>query len=147
MVKLISSIVGGLVLAFAIVFVVDALFHALSLSASPRANPNDPDAMREYVARQPIGALAALVLGWAAAVFVGSAVAARFGSRGEWPGWVITGFFLIATSANFIMVQHPAWMMVGAIAAIVAAGWLGSRTGAAGHATRGVAVPTEHSTS
>jgi len=75
---------------------------------------------------------------------VGSAIAARFSDRGDWPGWVVTALFLIATAANFLMVQHPAWMVVGAIVAIAAAGWLGSRTGARARATRTFEASTEH---
>ena len=45
MLKLIASIVGGLM----IVFAADALFHALASSASSPADLSDPDAMRNML--------------------------------------------------------------------------------------------------
>lgn len=129
MIRLILSIVGGLVVAFAAVFATDALFHALAPTA-PAPATNDREAMRAYVAGQPAVVLAGLVIGWAVGVFLGSALAARFGGRGEWPGWVVGGLFLLATAANFLMVPHPAWMVFLAVVAITGAAWFGARFGA-----------------
>jgi hypothetical protein len=130
MLKLVLAILAGIVIAFAIVFATDAAFHALVSSSTPPPDPSDSEAMRTYVALQPVGVLVTMVAGWAVAAFVGALVAARFGGRGEWPGWVVTGLFLAATVANFAMVTHPIWMVAAAVLLIVAAGWLGSRTGA-----------------
>jgi len=76
--------------------------------------------------------LAAIIAGWAIATFVGSAVATRFAGQGERPGWIVAGLFLLATAANFAMVPHPIWMVLSAVAVIVAAGWLGAKVGGAG---------------
>lgn len=126
MLKVILGIVGGLVLAFAIVFAADHLFHLLSPTAA-RPDANDAEAMRTYVASQPPATLISLVASWALAAFTGAALTTRIADRGAWPGWVLTALFLLATASNFIMVRHPAWMMALAVALIVAAGWLGVR--------------------
>lgn len=86
--------------------------------------------MRLYVASHPPGVLAALLVGWAVAAFAGSAIAARFAERGQWPGWVVTGLFFLATTSNFLMVPHPTWMVAAGILMILAAGWLGAMIGA-----------------
>jgi hypothetical protein len=86
--------------------------------------------MRDFVAAQSAGVLCVIIAGWAVALFAGSALASRFSARGRWPGWIVTAVFLLATIANFAMVEHPIWMVVAAIVAIAAAGWLGSRLGA-----------------
>jgi hypothetical protein len=130
MLRTILSVVAGIVVAFAITFASDALFHALVPSAPPPADTGDREAMRAYVARQPVGVLAALLAAWALAAFAGSALAARLARRGEKPGWAVTGLFLLATAANFLMVPHPIWMVALGVAGIVAAGWAGSRAGA-----------------
>jgi hypothetical protein len=131
MVRLLLAIVGGLLVAFLLVFASDALFHSLvpSASALPR-NLNDSEAMAVYVANQPTGVLAGLELGWGIAALVGSAIAARFGSRGEWPGWVVGVLFLLATASNFLMIPHPAWMITLAVIAIIVATLVGGRLGA-----------------
>ena len=127
MLKLVLAIVGGIVAAFAIVFATDALFHALFASAAPPPDPSAPDAMRDYIAGQPVSALIVILIGWAVAAFAGSAIAARFGGRGRWPGWLVAAIFLLATVANFLMVVHPTWMVAAGLVLIVIAGWLGAR--------------------
>ncbi len=130
MLRVFLSVVGGLLATFAIVFLSDALFHAVVPSAS--AVPDDPSdrvAMGAYVAAQPVGVLIGLVLGWAIAAFVGVAIAARVGARGAWPGWIVAALFMAATCFNFVAVPHPLWMMALAIVSIPAATWLGGRTG------------------
>lgn len=131
MVRLLLSIVGALLIAFLLVLASDALFHSLvsSASALPR-NPNDQEAMAAYVANQPTGVLAGLALGWGIAALIGSAIAARFGSRGEWPGWVVGVLFLLATASNFLLIPHPAWMITLAVVAIIVATLVGARLGA-----------------
>lgn len=128
MIRLILSIVGGLLVAFLLVFASDSLFHALVPSAAQvPSDPGDRAAMAAYVAAQPTGVLVGLALGWAAATFVGASIAARFALRGWWPGLVVGGLMLLATAANFAMIPHPTWMMALAIVAICAAAWFGAR--------------------
>jgi hypothetical protein len=127
MLRLISSVVGGLLLAFLIVFATDAASRALFPTLAAVPNTNDAEAMRRYVADQPTAVLSALVAGWGLAVFAGSAFASRFALRRELPGWIVTGLFLLATLTNFSLVEHPIWMVVTALGTIVTAGWLGAR--------------------
>jgi hypothetical protein len=61
MLRTVLSVIAGLVVAFAIVFASDALFHALVPSAAPPGDTSDREAMRAYVAGQPIGVLIALL--------------------------------------------------------------------------------------
>jgi hypothetical protein len=136
MLRLISSIIGGLLLAFLIVIATDAAFHAIWPVSAVPPTANEPEAMRQYVAGQPVAALSAILAGWGLAVFVGSATASRFGSRGERPGQVVTGLFLLATLMNFSLVQHPTWMVLGGTALILLAGCIAARL-----AGRGPVVP------
>lgn len=131
MLKLVLSIIGGLVVAFLLVFASDWLFHALIPSASAvPADTSDQEAMAAYVAGQPNWVLAGLAVGWGFAAFVGAGLAARFAVRGEWPGWLVGGICLLATASNFVMISHPTWMVALAVFATVAATWAGARIGA-----------------
>lgn len=142
MAKLILAIVGGLVIAFALVFATDALFHALLPSAT-RPTSNDPQAMQAYVANQPVGALIAIAAGWALATFAGASFASRTADSGTWPGWTVTLLFLLATASNFLMVRHPAWMIVTAFVLILAAEWFGIRLFA--RSSGGSGIRAQHS--
>ena len=124
MMRLVLGVVCGLVIAFALVFATDALFH---LAVPSAARPTDPAAMQDYAMRQPPAALLAIVAGWALAVFVGAGAACRIARRGAGPAWAVTALFLAATAANFLMLPHPVWMIVTAVLAIAAAGWLATR--------------------
>lgn len=128
MMRLVLSVVCGLVVAFALVFATDALFH---LAVPSAARPTDPAAMQTYAMRQPPAALLAIVAGWAVAVFAGAAAANRIARAGAGPGWAVTGLFALATAANFLMLPHPVWMIVTSAVAIAAAGWLAPRLFAA----------------
>ena len=128
MLKLIMSIIAGVIVAFALVFAVDYIVHSIS-PTGPAPDPDDREAIRAYVAAQPEANLAMLVVGWGLAVLGGAALASRLGQR-EWAGWVVGGLFLFATAANFLLIPHPGWMVFGSIASIMAGGWLGSRLGA-----------------
>jgi hypothetical protein len=130
MLRTVLCVIAGIAAAFAITFASDALFHALVPSAVPPADTSDREAMRAYVVAQPAWVLTSLLVAWALAAFVGSAVAARLARGGELPGWIVTGLYLLATAANFIMVPHPVWMVVFGLVLIAAAGWAGSRAGA-----------------
>jgi len=134
MIRIILSIVAGIIVAFLLIFAGDALFHALVPSAAqvPR-NSEDPAAMAAYVTAQPTGVLVALALSWAVATFVGAAIASRYALRGWWPGLIAGGFVLLATAANFVLVAHPTWMMALAIVAICAAAWTGAKLFARPH--------------
>lgn len=124
MMRLVLGIVCGLVVAFALVFTTDALFH---LTVPSAARPTDPAAMQDYAMRQPAAALLAIVAGWAVGVFAGAAVANRIARAGAGPGWAVTALFALATAANFLMLPHPVWMIVTTAVAIAAAGWLAAR--------------------
>lgn len=130
MLRGIGAIIGGLLLAFLIVFATDAIFRQLSPATSMPSDPSDSAAMAAYVATLPRGILIGIVAGWTVAVLAGSYVAARYALRGRWPGWVVGILFLLATGSNFLMIPHPDWMVTLAFAAIIIAAWIGSMAGA-----------------
>lgn len=130
MLRLVASIAGGLLVAFLIVFGSDAVFHALvPAAAAMPTDSSDRTAMDAYVAGLPAAVLAGLALSWAVAALIGSWLAARFSVRGEWPGWVVGGLFLLSVLANFFLVTHPVWMIGLAVVAAIAATWVGARLG------------------
>lgn len=129
MLKLVLSIVGGVAVAFAIVLATDALFHSVLSSGAAPSDMNDREAIRLYVANQPVGALATILAGWTLAAFTGAWIASRFAGHVQWPGWVVAGLFFLSTAFNFFLVPHPVWMVVAGTVSIISAGWLGASIG------------------
>lgn len=133
MLRLVLSIIGGVVAAFVIVFLGDMLSQSLATSAGPApTDMNDRAAMEAYVAGLPTAVFIVMLATWTVAAFAAGAFAARFARRGEWPGWVAAGLFLCATAANLFLIPHPTWMAVAGVVLVVAAGWFGARTGSTG---------------
>ncbi len=133
MLRLILSIVGGVIIAFVIVMAGDMLSQSLAVSAgSPPTDMNDRAAMEAYMAGMPTMVFIAMLATWTVAAFTAAAFAARFGRRGAWPGWVAGGLFLCATAANLLMIPHPAWMAIAGVVLVVAAAWFGARMGLGG---------------
>lgn len=133
MLRLILSIVGGVIIAFVIVMAGDMLSQSLAVSAgSPPTDMNDRAAMEAYMAGLPTMVFIAMLATWTVAAFTAAAFAARFGRRGAWPGWVAGGLFLCATAANLLMIPHPAWMAIAGVVLVVAAAWFGARMGSGG---------------
>ena len=61
------------------------------------------------------------------ATALGAFTATRITVR-VWSGWVVMAVMMAATVANFVMLPHPAWLMIAALVLIGAGGWLGIRT-------------------
>ena len=131
MLRAILSVVAGVVAAFVIVMLGDMLSHAVAASSAgaPPTDMNDRAAMEAYVAALPTTVFVVMLAGWTIAAFAAAFVAARFGRKGAWPGWVAAGAFLCATAANLLMIPHPIWMTVAGIVLVVAGGWAGARLG------------------
>lgn len=127
MVRLILAILCGILAAFGVVMLTDVVVHALS-PGTPSA-PGTPE-METYVAGLPVAPLAAFAIGCGVAAAVGAFIAARFGRRGAWPGWVVAGLLLLATAANFAMIAHPVWVVAASVILILAAGWAAAQAGA-----------------
>jgi predicted acyltransferase len=69
-----------------------------------------------------------VLVGWILAPFAGGLVASRVAARSRRQyAWVIAGVLLAATLANLRAVPHPAWMVVGGLIGVPAAGWLAAR--------------------
>lgn len=133
MLRLVLSIIGGVIVAFVLVFLGDMLSQSLAASAGPApTDMNDRTAMQAYVAGLPAAVLIVMLATWTVAAFAAAAFAARLGRRGAWPGWIAGGLFLCATGANLLMIPHPAWMAVAGVVLVVAAGWFGARAGSTG---------------
>lgn len=133
MLRLVLSIIGGVIVAFVMVFLGDMLSQSLAASAGPApTDMNDRAAMEAWMAGLPTQVFIVMLTTWTVAAFAAAAFAARFARRGAWPGWVAAGLFLCATAANLFLIPHPAWMAIAGVVLVVAAGWLGARSGSTG---------------
>ena len=125
MLRTILGIVAGVVVAFVVLMGLEMAGHAV-MPPPPGLDPTDPEDVKQMVASASMAAKAWVVFGWFAAVVAGGWVARRLSRKG-WAGWVIAGLIVLGGVANIMMIPHPLWMQIAAVAAPLLGGWIVTR--------------------
>ncbi|MDJ0749077.1 MAG: hypothetical protein QNJ11_06315 [Woeseiaceae bacterium] len=126
MVRNIAAAVVGIVVAFALVWVVEKTGHAVY---PPPENLNfaDAEAMQDYVATLPLGALLFVAAAWFAGAAAGTCAACAIGTaRPMYLAVVVGGLVFVAASINLLMIPHPIWFSVLGLAGILVGAGLGT---------------------
>ncbi len=132
MLRTIPGIFAGAVVAVVLLMVLEMAGHA-AMPPPAGLDPADPEDLKQMVASASVAAKAWVVFGWFAAVLAGGWLARRL-SRKDWAGWVIAGLILLGGIANIMMIPHPLWMQIAAIAAPLLGGWVVTRLPSGGSA-------------
>ncbi len=129
--KNIAAGVAGVVVAGLLVWLVEMLGHSV-YPPPPDLDFADADAMRAYVATLPVGAFLFVGGAWFVATLAGTFTACRIGTAKPiiFAG-VVGGLMLVATAVNLVMIAHPLWFSILAVAGIIVAAWLGMKLGTA----------------
>lgn len=125
MLRTILGILAGVVVAFVVLMGLEMAGHA-AMPPPAGLDPADPEDLKEMVAAASTAAKAWVVFAWFAAVVAGGWVARRLSRKG-WAGWVIAGLIVLGGVANLVMIPHPLWMQIGAIAVPLMGGWIVTR--------------------
>ena len=125
MVRNILGVLAGVAVAILAVMAGEFVLHVLV--PLPMPDPADAAAMEALMASAPLAAKWGLVVVYFVATALGAFTATRITVR-VWSGWVVMAVMMAATVANFVMLPHPAWLMIAALVLIGAGGWLGIRT-------------------
>ena len=118
---------AGIIAAFAVITLVQMIGHQV-IPPPSGMNPADPDSIREAMASLPIGAFLFVLLSYFLGAFTGSFVATWLGGvRVRTSAIVVGGLVFAATVANLVMIPHPIWFSVVALAGIPVAAFFGAR--------------------
>ena len=124
--KNIAAGAAGVIVAFALVWVVQTVGHTIYPPPAD-LNPADPEAIREYVATLPVGALLFVAAAWFAGAAVGTCAACAIGTaRPMYLALVVGGLVFIAASTNLVMIPHPTWFSVLGLSGILIGAGLGT---------------------
>jgi hypothetical protein len=118
MLRKVSAVLLGVLVAFATVMVLEWLGHQV-YPVPPDVDFNDPQQMRQYVATLPLGAFASILLGWMLGTITGG-LAACYVAR-EKPvvfASIIGAIMLAATITNLVLIPHPTWFSIAGIIVI-----------------------------
>lgn len=138
MVRRIIAFIAGIAVAVALVMVIQKLGHSL-FPPPTDLDPADREFMEAYVASLPWGPLAFVIASYFVATLVGGWVAGAV--AGEWPLLYagVVGFFILAGAISTVMmIPHPTWFTMAAIAGIVIAALLAATLAARGGRRRTV---------
>ena len=125
------AVLVGAAVAFSLVAVIESLGQ-LVYPAPPGMDFSNPEQLRDYVRRVPLGALLIVLAAWVIATFTGGLVAARIAkARPVLFAGIVGALVLAATIANLLTLPHPAWFVVTGIAGILLATYAAGKVAAA----------------
>ena len=115
--------VVGVIVASVLVWVVQKIGHTVYPPPTD-LNLADAEALRDYVASLPVGALLFVAAAWFVGATAGTCAACGIGTaKPMYLAVVVGGFVFIAASANLVMIPHPIWFSVlGLVGVLVGAG-------------------------
>ncbi|MBU4040203.1 MAG: hypothetical protein KKG27_10630 [Alphaproteobacteria bacterium] len=125
MLRIFLGILAGVALAFVVMMALEMVSY-VAFPPPAGLDPADPEDVRRMVAAAPLAAKAWVAFGWFVSAVAGGWLARRL-SRTEWGGWVIAGLIAIGGLANVMMIPHPLWMQIAAVAAPLLGGWIVTR--------------------
>jgi hypothetical protein len=123
----ISAVIAGLIVAFLLVFGAEAITHKIH-PPPPGMNTRDMTQVKAFVATLPVSALLVVLAGWLIATFVGTWLAAKI-ARGPIAGFIVGALLLAAGIANAIMIPQPKWFSIASFVIYISATLVGTRAG------------------
>ncbi len=123
--NIVAGIVGILV-AGTLVWVVEKIGHAV-YPPPENLDFTDAEAMRDYVATLPVGALLFVAGAWFTGATAGTCAACAIGTaRPMYLAVLIGGLLFIAASVNLLMFPHPIWFSLLGLTGILVGAGLGT---------------------
>ncbi len=117
----------GAIVGIAVAVLTVTLFNWISHTVYPV--PSDFDvtstaALAEHLASAPPGALLIVLAGYFVATFDGAFIACWIGRAKPVIFALVVGvIMMVLTSTNLIMIPHPMWFNIAAVAGIIIAAW------------------------
>ena len=120
--RLIGGLLLGTLAAFVSVFLIEWIGHFVFPLPSDLAL-EDPESLERALGGIPLPLKLIVAFAWFAGATDGAWVAMRM-SRRSWVGWAVAAIVAVAALANVLMIPHPVWMQIAAVAAPLCGGLL-----------------------
>lgn len=122
--RAIAAVLAGILVSMVLVGVIESTGHLLfPVEAPPQSSP---EAIAEWAATLPLGALLSVLVAWAVGLLCGIVVAQWLWPAGRraaarWVG----GLMLLAVIANLVMIPPPVWFAtVGLLSVVAISFWM-----------------------
>lgn len=127
--KSIVAVIGGVVLGFIVIFVVQNISSAM-YSLPEGVRMDDRDALARAMSALPLGAFLLVLLSYAMGSLLGGWTAARYAPSSPVAHAVAVGVLLTITGLmNLMAFRHPTWFIVLNVPEFVFFAWLGGLAG------------------
>ncbi len=128
--KKIAAVIAGIMIAFSTVMFIEWASHRL-WPVAKNIDFNNAQQVKQMMAAMPLQSFISLLFGWTLAMFLGVFVARKISglkaNTTRAPALIVAGFFGLATSANFLLLPHPVWLIVLTALLLPASAWLALR--------------------
>ena len=133
MLQSILAVLAGIVLGMFVITGVESIIP-LVYPLPQAVDPKDLEAMRTMLAGMPTGVFVILMSGWILGALAGGLLAARLAStwfhRRPMAHALAVGVLQsVGAVANFVMLPHPTWVLVGGLFVFIPMALLGGRLG------------------
>jgi hypothetical protein len=122
------AVILGCLLGFAITFVIDAI-NSQIYPLPPGTDLADPASVKAARAMMPLAALGVRLAGLFVSALAGAWLAAHLAKPAGWPPLTVGVLLFAVAVASMLMIPHPVWFWVIAVAIYPVATWLGARLG------------------
>lgn len=118
----IIATVAGIVLAFAIVLVFDAV-GKIAFPLPFKLDTTSRDAMLASIEANihliPFGSFLSMIIGHMLGVFFGMKLAQKMSKESNLPALIVAGLILISAIVQSFLIPHPGWFIYADVAAIL----------------------------
>lgn len=129
MLRKVGAGIAGIVVAVALVFVLESIGHAI-WPAPDDLDAGNADVMRAYVDTLPLGAMLTVAIAWFAGALGGTFVACRLRAGRPLAYALLVGGFMTAGAIfNLTIIPHPIWFSALGLVGIFVGTWLGLALG------------------
>ena len=133
MLRRIGATLAGMLLAFAVIVIVEMIGNAL-YPLPPGVDPKNPESIARAMRNVPAAALIVVVIGWTAGALLGSWLAARI-ARSVWPAVIVGALVVCGAVANMLTIPHPLWMWISSLVLVALVTLAGAGLGSRGRAS------------
>ena len=127
MIRSILSVVGGLVAAGIVVFIVETIGQKVNPLPSD-FQMESREELENYISKLPLSVIILVLVGWLAGAFAGGMVTTLIDQpNGRRNSSITGGIFLLVCIANLFMIPSPLWMWIATLLLVVPMVLLGKR--------------------
>lgn len=120
------GVVIGVIVGMVIILAVEGVGHTI-FPPPPGVNLTDPAQLSTAMSKIPLQAKIGVLLAWFLGTLGGASAANLIAGRRAWAGRIVGLIVLALSIFNMTTIQHPAWMAVSAVLAILFGAFVADR--------------------